>query len=138
MLLCTAAIVRNPLWNRAEGRSSSSHMVLFNGLLVFSLDRELLCCTEQRRCDTALMERPEEEFTDWRLSVFTMFILEWSVIVSPGAPVVVINMEIRCRQGEGGLHILLPDMRRNIRVKPPIEEFSSGIGRDLVNSVLVS
>lgn len=37
----------------------------------------------------------------------------------------------------GGLHLLLPDMRMNIRVKPPIEELSSGIGSDLVNSVLV-
>lgn len=64
-----------------------------------------------------------------------MFILEWSLIVSPGAPVVVINMEIRCKQGEGGLHLLLPDMRMNFRVKPPIEEFSSGIGRDSVNTV---
>lgn len=63
-----------------------------------------------------------------------MFILEWSVIVSPGAPVVVINMEIRCRQGEGGLHLLLPDMRMNIRVKLPMED---SIGRDLVNSVFV-
>lgn len=44
-----------------------------------------------------------------------MFILEWSIIVSLGALVVVIKMEIRCRQQGGELCLDSPDKLMNVR-----------------------
>lgn len=42
-----------------------------------------------------------------------MFILEWSVIVSPGAPLVVINVEIRWRQQRGWERMLALTVTRH-------------------------
>lgn len=61
----------NCAWNCSlshwgEGRSSSSHMVAFNGLLIFSLDRES-CCPDQREDGDMILlwwsvQSPEEAF----------------------------------------------------------------------------
>lgn len=53
--------------------------------------------TEIWYCSDGASRVQRRHFTDPQC----MFVLEWSIIVSLGTLVVVINMEIRCRQPEG-------------------------------------